>query len=139
MTRVSKSDVDDWKKLKRLMTWLRQTKNDVRLIGAKSVDELYIWVDAAFGVHNDMKSQTGGVVSFGHGMVHCRSNKQRLNTKSSTEAEIVGTSEYVPFPVWLAMFMNKQGYPLSKSILFQDNESAIKMENNGRDSCTGRS
>ena len=139
MTRVSKSDVDDWKKLKRLMTWLRKTRADVRLIGAKSVDELYVWVDAAFGVHNDMKSQTGGVMSFGHGMVHCRSNKQRLNTKSSTEAEIVGTSEYVPFPIWLAMFMREQGYPLKNSILFQDNESAIKMESNGRDSCTGRS
>ena len=57
------------------MIQLRQTKNDVRLIGAKSVDELHIWIDAAYRVHNDMKSQTGGVMSFGHGMVHCRSNK----------------------------------------------------------------
>ena len=39
------------------------------------MDELHIWVDAAYGVHNDMKSQTGGVMSFGHGMIHCRSNK----------------------------------------------------------------
>ena len=139
MTRVLKSDVDDWKKSKRLMTWLRKTRADIRLIGAKSVDELYVWVDAAFGVHNDMKSQTGGVMSFGHGMVQCPSNKQRLNTKSSTEAELVGTSEYVPLPIWLDMFMREQGYPLTKSILFQDNESAIKMESNGRDSCTGRS
>ena len=54
------------------MTWLRQTRGDVRLIGAKSVNELCAWVDAAFGVHNDMKSQTVGVMSFGHGMVHCR-------------------------------------------------------------------
>ena len=28
---------------------------------------------------------------------------------------------------------------MSKSILFQDNESAMKMENNERDSCTGQS
>ena len=139
ITRVSKSDVDDWKKLKRVMTWLRQTKGDVRLIGAKSVQELYTWIDAAFAVHDNMRSQTGGVMSFGHGMIHCRSNKQKLNTKSSTEDELVGTSDYVPFAIWLALFMDSQGYPIKKNILFQDNESAIKMEKNGKDSCTGRS
>ena len=137
MTRVSKSDVGDWKKLKRLMTWLKQTRGDVRLIGAKSVKDLFVWVDAAFGVHADIKSQTDGVISFGHRMVHCQSNKHKLNTKSSTEAEIVGTSKYVPFPIWLAMFMYEQGYPIKQNVLFHDNKSAIKMENNGRDSCTG--
>ena len=52
------------------MTWLKQTRGDVRLIGAKSVKDLFVWVDAAFGVHADMKSQTDGVISFGHRMVH---------------------------------------------------------------------
>jgi hypothetical protein len=138
-TRVSKSDEDDWKKLKRVMTWLKQTKNDVRIIGAQSVKELFTWVDAAYAVHNNMRSQTGGNMSFGYGMIHCRSNKQKLNTKSSTEAEVVGTSDYVPFAIWLALFMREQGYDIEKSILFQDNESAIKMERNGKDSTTGRS
>jgi len=78
-------------------------------------------------------------MSFEYGMIHCRSNKQKLNTKSSTEAELVGTSEYVPFSIWMALYMEAQGYKLSKSILFQDNESAIKIVINGRDSCTGRS
>ena len=54
------------------MTWLRQTKNDVRLIGAKSIDDLYMWIDAVFSVDDNMRSQTGGTISFGHGMVNCR-------------------------------------------------------------------
>ena len=33
----------------------------------------------------------------GCGMIHYRSRKQKLNTKSTTESEHVGTSEYVPF------------------------------------------
>jgi len=127
------------KKLKRVLSWLKQTKDDVRIIRAKSVQELYTWVDAAFAVHNNMRSQTGGAMSFEYGMIHCRSNKQKLNTKSSTEAELVGTSEYVPFSILMALYMEAQGYKLSKSILFQDNESAIKIVINGRDSCTGRS
>jgi len=138
-TRVSKSDIDDWKKLKRLMTWMNQTKDNTRVIGAKNVHELYTWIDAAFAVHMDMRSHTGGLMSFGRGMIHCRSSKQKLNTKSSTEAEVVGVSEYIPFNLWMAMFLKEQGYDLSKNIVFQDNESAIKMLKNGRDSCTGRS
>ena len=35
--------------------------------------------------------------------------------------------------------MYEQGYPIKQHVLFHDNESAIKMENNGKDSCTGRS
>ena len=35
--------------------------------------------------------------------------------------------------------MNEQGYNMKENILYQDNQSAIKMEKNGRNSCTGNS
>ena len=35
--------------------------------------------------------------------------------------------------------MSAQGYIVKKNILYQDNESAIRMEKNGRNSCTGNS
>ena len=73
------------------------------------------------------------------GLVDHRSSKQKLIVKSSTEAEIVGTSEYVPYSVWLRHFLEAQGYNISDNILFQDNQSAIKMETNGRRSCTCKS
>ena len=71
-------------------------------------------------------------MSFGRGVIHVRSNKQELNTKSSTEAEVVGVSDYLPFNIWARMFMEEQRYRLKENILYQDNESAIKLENNGR-------
>ena len=37
------------------------------------------------------------------------------------------------------MFMEAQGYPITKAIFYQDNESAIKMERNGKASCGQRS
>ena len=98
-----------------------------------------MWVDAAYGVHSDMRSHTGGTMSFGHGVVHHKSSVQKLNTKSSTESELVGTSEYLPYNIWLKNFMSAQGYDIKDNILFQDNQSAIKMENNGKRSCTGNS
>ena len=139
-TRVSKSTQDDWKKLRRVLGFLQNTIDDVRVIGADSLQNLYTWVDAAYGVHSeDMRSHTGGVMSMGTGAIHQRSTKQKLNVKSSTEAEIVGTSEYVPYNVWMRNFLEIQGYKLQDNILFQDNQSAIKMETHGRRSCTGNS
>ena len=139
-TGVSKSTNDDWKKLRCLHAFLKHTINDVRVIGANSLQELYTWIDAAYGVHNaDTKSHTGGTMSMGIGTMHQTSSKQKLNVNSVTEAEIVGSSEYVPYNVWLRNFMEAQGYKLEDNILFQDNQIAIRMQVNGRRSCTGNS
>ena len=35
------------------------------------------------------------------------------------------------------MFMEAQGYAVNKNVLFQDNQSMIRMEVNGRNSGTG--
>ena len=138
-TRVSEPDVDDWKKLKRLISYLNATIEDTRIIGCDNIEEIFTWVDAAYAVHPNMRSHTGGTTSMGWGVMHSKSSKQRLNTKSSTEAEIVGVSEYAPHNIWLMNFMSQLGYKMKKNILYQDNESAIRMETNGRTSCTGNS
>ena len=93
------------------------------------------WVDASYAVHKDMKSHTGGVVSFGIGAVMSKSSKQKLNVKSSTEAELVGASDYLPYPIWAKKFLACQGYVLKENVFFQDNQSTIRFERNGRKSC----
>ena len=45
----------------------------------------------------------------GLGVTHCRLTKKKLNTKSSMEAEIVGTIDYLPYNIWYVMFMHRQG------------------------------
>ena len=78
-------------------------------------------------------------MSFGTGMIHPKSSRQMLNTKSSTEAELVGVSEYLPYYIWLMNFLKVQGVTVGKKLLLQDNQSAIRMERNGWNSCTGNS
>ena len=138
-TRVSKSDKHDWKKLKRVLKYVYGTLDYKRVIGAKSLKDLQAWIDAAYAVHWDMRSHTGRAMSFGIGTIHCKSSRQKLNTKSSTEAELVGVSDYLPYNLWMRMFMKEQGYDLSSNIIYQDNQSAMLMEQNGRNSCTGNS
>ena len=99
---------------------------------ADRMDRLQTWVDASYAVHPDMKSRTGGIMSFVTGGFVPKSSKQKLNTKSSTEAELVGASDYLPNTSWAKNFLVAQGYKIMVNYMEQDNESAIKMEQNGR-------
>ena len=56
-----------------------------------------------------------------------------------TEAEVVGVSDYLQYNICTFLFMGAQGYDINHNILFQDNQSAIKMEKIGKKSCTGNS
>ena len=53
------------------------------------------FIDAAYGVHEDMKSHTGGVVTFGLGAITSKLLKQKLNVNSLTEEEVVGMNYYI--------------------------------------------
>jgi hypothetical protein len=131
-TRVSSPDEDDWKKLKRVLEYLRGTIDLKLYIGVDDMTKVKSWVDVAYAVHNDCKSHTGGMMSFGWGILLTKSQKQKLNTKSSTEGEIVGVSDYLPNIIWARMFLEAQGITISENILYQDNQSAIKIEQNGK-------
>ena len=101
-------------------------------LGADDIRKMKSWVDVSYGVHEDCKSHTGGCISFGWGVLLTKCQKQKLNTKSSTEGEIVGASDYMPNMIWGRMFLESQGFLLNESILYQDNQSAIKIEENGK-------
>ncbi|KAI2509413.1 Reverse transcriptase (RNA-dependent DNA polymerase) [Fragilaria crotonensis] len=131
-TRVSKSTVQDQLKLKRVLEYISGSMDIEYTIGADDLNRLRTWVDASYAVHPDMRSHTGGTLSLGRGGILCKSTKQKLNTKSSTEAEFVGASDYLPNTIWVKNFLEAQGYKVEENILEQDNESAIKLETNGR-------
>ena len=57
--------------------------------------------------------------------------------KSSTKAELVGVSKYLLYHIWLINVLSIQGVKVDKKLLLQDNQSIIRMERNGRNSCTG--
>ena len=130
--RVSKSTEEDWIKLRRLLEYIQSTINDERIVGVKDLCVMKTYVNALFAVHQDMKGYTGRLTTFGSGMVHHKLSKQSLNTKSSTESELVGASDYLLFTIWVKRFLQEQGYHVKESIFYQDNASAIKLENSGR-------
>ena len=65
--------------------------------------------NASFAVHHDMKSHTGATMSLGKGSVYLTLVRQKLNTKSSTEAELVGVDDVMPQVIWMRYFLEAQG------------------------------
>ena len=65
------------------------------------------------------------------------STRQKINTRSSTIAELVAVDDFLGKIVWMKKFLQGIGYRLANNILFQDNTSAILMEKNGR-TCLGK-
>jgi hypothetical protein len=61
-----------------------------------------------------------------------KSTKHKLNTRSSTESEIVAVDNLIPQILWVCLFMMAQGFAASDNILYQDNKSAMLLETNGR-------
>ena len=47
------------------------------------------WVDSSFAIQPDMQSHSGIYMTLGKGAIYSKSYKQKLNTKCSTEADLV--------------------------------------------------
>ena len=137
-TRVREPDKDDWMKLVHLMKYVRGTRDMPLILGASGSGILKWWVDASFAVHPNMRGHTGGGFSLGRGFPIVNSTKQKLNTRSSTETEIVGIDDCMPAICWTRYFLNAQGYGVRENIVYQDNKSAILLEKNGTASSSKR-
>ena len=131
-TRVASPDTDDYAKLRRCVRYLRGTAGLPLTLEGDPCGKIQWWVDASFAVHPDMKSHTGAIMTLGQGATFSMSTRQRLNTKSSTEAELVGVDDALPQIVWTRNFLQAQGLKVQDNVVYQDNQSAILLERNGR-------
>ena len=131
-TRVKSPDTDDWKKLNRCLNYLADTRDLYLTVGMTSEPTINWWVDASFAVHPDLRSHTGATVSLGKGSIFNKSSKQKINTRSSTEAEVVGVNDAMTMILWIRLFLDAQGVEFQDNIIHQDNMSSILLENNGK-------
>jgi hypothetical protein len=130
--RVNEPTVEDMAKLERLVRYVRGTK-DMGIILEASVNlGVFGYIDASYGVHEDFKSHSGCVIGIGRGPLYAKSGVQKLNTKSSSEAELVALSDHSSQVIWTRNFLLDQGYSIGPSTVYQDNQSTIAMVRNGR-------
>jgi hypothetical protein len=120
------------------MKYLRGSRDLPLVLSADGSGIMKWWVDASFAVHPNMRGHSGGGLSLGQGFPFVSSTKQKLNTRSSTETEVVGADDFMPMICWTRQFMEAQGYKVNDNILLQDNKSAILLESNGKASSSKR-
>jgi hypothetical protein len=63
--------------------------------------------------------------------VYATSSKQKLVSKSSTEAELIGVSDALSQVIWTRDFLLEQGYKVDSAKLMQDNLSTMALANRG--------
>jgi len=131
-TRVKNPTEDDWWKLKRVMCYLRGNIDEKLFIGADDILNMQAYVDASYAVHSDMKSHTGAGITWGTGFLLSKSTQQKLNTVSSTEAQIIGAGDFLKDIIWARHFLQAQGFDMNSTKMYQDNMSAMKIEKNGQ-------
>jgi hypothetical protein len=92
------------------------------------------WFDASFATHDDCRGHTGATMSLVKGSIIRMSKKQKINTRSSTECELVGDDDAMPQVMWTRYFIEAQGFGIDDNILAQDNLSTMLLEKNGKQS-----
>jgi hypothetical protein len=108
-TRVKSCEEDDYKKLIQMLQFLRATKGEFLTLSATSFHNVRWWVDASYAVHPNKSIHTGVTTSLGRGIVYGTPKRQKLNTKSSTEAYLVGVDDVMPQVQWTLYFLEAQG------------------------------
>ena len=136
MPLVQDPDKDDWKKLWRLLQYIKGKIRLPLILRANTMNVVKWWVDAAFALHHNMKSHIKVTISLGRGSVLSMLKKQKLNTKISTETKLVGANDSVPQMLWTKYFLEAQGYGIDENIMYQDNLSVMLLEKNGKKSST---
>jgi len=125
------------KKFLKVLRYLYHTKDLVIRLYVGNDKRLKLYVDASYGVHMKGHSHTGAVLKYGDATLEVKSSKQKIVTKSSCESEVVAASDETGLLIHVNEFLRIQGYEAemeSPGVLFQDNQSAIKLEVNGKSS-----
>ena len=114
------------------MEYLSATKNLCLIPQVDKSTNPVFSINSAHQEHDDCKGYTGQRFTLYKGSFFTLSHKQKINTKRSTEAELVAVYDRMPHLLWLRHFLLAQGYERARTIidLLQDNQNSILLEQN---------
>jgi len=133
-TRVQSLSVEDVVKLGRVLKYLNGTAEDELFLKIVEDDDgpvMEVYIDASYGVHADSKSHSGMLITMGIGALLATSTKQKCVSKSSTEAELIAVTDLLGQAIELKKIAEEIIGEKIKLIVYQDNESTIKLMKNG--------
>lgn len=132
-SKVSAPTVEDKKKLDRVFNYVATSRAQIMRFKVGGEINPVAFVDASHATQPGRKSRTGILLKIAGCAVGVWSVKQKIVTKSSTEAELVALTEALTNIIWLRRFYEYQGYKdMPPIIVWEDNESCINLIKNPR-------
>ena len=92
------------------MNFIRGTRYFPIIFSTNDSGVLNWWIGVSYALHTNMRRNTGGGISVGRGFLILTLTDQKLNTRSSTESDIVGVQDCIPDLFWTRYFMESQVY-----------------------------
>ena len=126
-TRVKSPNTSDENKLKRLVGYLKRTRDRRKVITTTKIERVEMYIDASFSSHTDGAGHSALVTFVGTTATILKSSKQKMGTKNSTEAELVALSDLYLIGLWLHEFLESLGVVLKKPVIYQDNKSTMAL------------
>ena len=130
--RVQQPNDGDYNKLCKLIKYLRSSAELGIVLEADKLLSVIAYIDASHAIHENHRGHTGTIISLGRGPVYIKSSSQKINTKSSTETELVGLSDSASQVIWTRNFLLEQGYNMGPALVYQDNLSCMALVRNGK-------
>jgi hypothetical protein len=127
-TRVTAPTVEDKQKLHHLLGYLLGTRDRVLTINKARDDQLVMYMDAAYALHEKGELHSGVVIALGGVVVFVSLKKQKCVAKSPTDAELIALSDNIDlirlFKEFLEFIRNGE---VSKPIIFEDCKACIDL------------
>ena len=136
-TRVNKFTAQDEKKFISILEYINSTRN-IGIILKNNLNNdmnVQIYADASYGSCQDTRcSQTGLCIMVNGSPILWKSSRQKIVTKSSTEAELVAAADSVSYGFQIKNLLKELGYENITINIFQDNQSTIHLIKNNKPS-----
>ena len=101
------------------MKYLNGTKEMVLTLAADDLHVVRWFVDVAYAVHPNFKSHLGWIMTMGKGAIQSGSTKQKLVTRSTCEAELVGADDASTKILWTKCFWKPRDIKCKKTFFIK--------------------
>jgi len=120
-----------WKAVKRILRYLAGTSSHGLLIQPSSTTDIRAFSDADWGSDvDDRKSTTGYCAYYGLNLIAWSSHKQRVVSRSNTEAEYRSIAAALTEVIWLQSLLHELHIQTKQPQLFSDNLGAVLLSAN---------
>jgi hypothetical protein len=126
-SKVQSPTEQDDANLDKVYKYIASTKDFVLQFTKGGAFNPSLYIDASYACHEGAVSRTGAAVIVCGGCVGAWTHKQKIVTKSSTEAELVALSDASSYAIWARNWLIAQGHGRFPFQVFQDNQSVLSL------------